>query len=373
MINFEKLIDHHCHGVVPATLDRARLEALMSESHRPAIPGTTQFDKPLGLILRRFCAPVLGLAEFADPADYVARRAELGAEASRRLMRAADVQGLLIDTGHRSDDILGVAQMAELAGCPAREVVRIEAVMEEAARRSTGGAGLVDAFDAALHARSADAVGLKSIVAYRCTFAIDQTRPPRAEVDRAADAWLKRIETQGWKRLEDPVLIRHALFQALDICAARRFPLQLHVGIGDLDVDMPNCDPTVFVPFILQAERLDVPITLLHCYPFVRESTWMAEVFSNVYFDVGVTLNFTGPQAKRTMEEALEMGPFFKQLYSSDAFGLAELHHLGAVQFRRMFGAVMDDWIAAGDITAAEADRIAAMIGHGNTERIYRP
>lgn len=373
MIEFERLIDHHCHGIVPATLDRPGFEALMSEAHRPAIPGCTQFDKPLGLILRRYCAPVLDLDPHAEPEAYLARRREIGGEeASLRLLQAAGVTGQLIDTGHRSDAILDVAQMAAMTGAMAREVVRIEAVMEQAARTSTSGAALVEAFEAALYARAEDAIALKSIVAYRTTFAIDQTRPDRRDVVRAGDAWLKHIATQGWQRLQDAVLIRHALFVALDICAVRRFPLQLHVGVGDRDVDMPKCDPTVFIPFILQAEERDVPITLLHCYPFLRESTWMAEVFSNVYFDVGFTLNFTGPAARRTMEEALEMGPFYKQLYSSDAFGLAELHHLGAVQFRRMFAAVVDDWIAAGDCTARDADRIGAMIAHGNSERIYR-
>lgn len=243
--------------------------------------------------------------------------------------------------------------------------------MEQAARGASSGAALVEAFEAALQARAETAVALKSIVAYRTTFAIDQTRPDRHDVIRAGDAWLRQIAADGWQRLQDAVLIRHALFMALDLCVQHRFPLQLHVGVGDRDVDMPKCDPTVFIPFVLQAEARDVPITLLHCYPFLRESTWMAEVFSNVYFDVGFTLNFTGPLARRTMEEALEMGPFFKQLYASDAFGLAELHHLGAVQFRRTFTAVMDDWIAAGDCTARDADRIGAMIAFGNTERIY--
>jgi len=373
MIEFERLIDHHCHGIVSATLERPKFEALMSEAHRPEIAGCSQFDKPLGLILRRYCAPVLDLPAHAEPEAYLAQRAALGGEeASRRLLRAAGVTAQLIDTGHRSDDILDVAQMASISACTTREVVRIEAVMEQAARTSTTGSELIETFETLLTTRASDAVALKSIVAYRTTFAIDQTRPARSDVLGAADAWLKHIETNGWRRLEDATLIRHALFLALDTCAECRFPLQLHVGVGDRDVDMPKCDPTVFIPFVLQAEQSKVPITLLHCYPFVRESTWMAEVFSNVYFDVGFTLNFTGPMARRTMEEALEMGPFFKQLYSSDAFGLAELHHLGAVQFSRMFGAVIDGWIAAGDCTARDADRIGAMISHQNTERIYR-
>ena len=83
MIEFERLIDHHCHGIVTATLDRPGIEALMSEAHRPHIPGCTQFDKPLGLILRRFCAPVLDLPPHAEPDDYLARRTALGSSPSR--------------------------------------------------------------------------------------------------------------------------------------------------------------------------------------------------------------------------------------------------------------------------------------------------
>jgi len=147
--------------------------------------------------------------------------------------------------------------------------------------------------------------------------------------------------------------------------------LQLHNGVGDQDIDMPRCDPTVFIPFIKIAETLNVPLTLLHCYPFVQESTWLAEVFQNVYFDVGFTLNFAGPMAIRTMEQALEMGPFFKQLYSSDAFGLAELHYLGRVQFERTINKVMSQWLSDGDVTLRDADRIIQMVSHENADRIY--
>lgn len=372
MIEFERLIDHHCHGVMPATLTRAQIEAVMSESHRPVIPGVTQFDKPVGLVLRRLCGPVLGLEPHASPEEYVARRTELGGEeASRRLLRAAGLTGMLIDTGHRSDDILNVSQMADYSGAYTREVVRIEAIMEAAAKTASTGAELLDTFEALLEEKSADAIALKSIVAYRTTFDIDQSAPARNLAAAAGDAWLKSNTVSGWRRLEDETLIRHALYVALDICQQRRFPLQLHVGVGDRDVDMPKCDPTVFIPFVLQAEAKDVPLTLLHCYPFIQESTWMAEVFSNVYYDVGFTLNFTGPMARRIMQEALTMGPFFKHLYSSDAFGLAELYHMGRIQFQRTLTAVLSDWIAAGDCTLKEADRIAAMVAYENIERIY--
>jgi predicted TIM-barrel fold metal-dependent hydrolase len=255
---------------------------------------------------------------------------------------------LLVDTGFRSGTITGHAATGELAGCPAREVVRIEALLEEVAADAGSAAELVDRFDARLAERAAGAVGLKSIVAYRTSFDIDQTRPPRGEVEEAAGAWLRRIAAEGRIRVEDATLIRHALFRALDVCAERRFPLQLHVGFGDRDVHMPACDP------------------------FVREAAWLAEVYSNVHFDVGVILNYTGPGARAVMHEAMSMGPFHKQLYSSDAFGLAELHLLGRVLFDDALGHVLDRWIADRDCTPADAERFMAMIAAGNARRIYR-
>jgi len=79
------LIDHHCHGLSPAELDYKGFQAMFSESYLPPPPGTSEFQKPLGLVIRRFCAPVLDLEPLADGEAYVARRLELGAaEVNRR-------------------------------------------------------------------------------------------------------------------------------------------------------------------------------------------------------------------------------------------------------------------------------------------------
>src|SRR2546423_7759840 len=103
------LIDHHCHGVSPAELDFAQFQALSSESYRPPPRGTTEFQKPLGLAIRRFCAPVLDLEPSCKAEAYVERRLALGAaEVNRRLLRACGLDSLLIDTGHRSNAILDV-------------------------------------------------------------------------------------------------------------------------------------------------------------------------------------------------------------------------------------------------------------------------
>ncbi len=361
------LVDHHCHGIRRDPLDEAGFLALMSESSRPAAVGTTAFHKPLGLAMRKHCAPLLDLPPLATGAEYVARRTELGdAEVARRLMRACGLADLIVDTGHNPAGLTTPAELAAIADARAHEVVRIEAVAESVVAAS-GAASYAGRFADTLEERARDAVGLKSIVAYRATFAIDQTAPSPAEVEAAAGAWLK-----SGGRLEDPVLLRHGLFVAAEWCRQRGLPLQLHVGIGDDDVVMHACDPTVFTPFIKALDAMEVPVTLLHNFPFIAEAAWMAEVFRNVYFDVGVVLSFVGPSATRVLRHALELSPFGKHLYSSDAYGLPELHYLGAVQFRHALGVILDEWLADGYCTVADADRIAGWMCGENARRIYR-
>jgi hypothetical protein len=74
------LVDHHCHGVVPGDLDRRSFEGFITEGFDPAPEGTSHFDSPVGLAIRRWCAPVLELPPLPSPEDYMTRRAELGAE-----------------------------------------------------------------------------------------------------------------------------------------------------------------------------------------------------------------------------------------------------------------------------------------------------
>ncbi len=366
------LIDHHCHGVVPTDLDQATFEALMSESYRPAPDGCSQFDKPLGLVVRRWCAPMLDLEPFCSGEAYVERRRELGAEeVNRRLLRACGLESLLVDTGHRSDSIAAPDMMADLSDRPAHEVVRIEAVAEEVARGGVSASDFPDAFAEELARRAPASVGLKTIVAYRATFAIDQTPPTKKDVAKGTDRWFKASEKAGKFRLNDVDVIRHGLWVGGELCRDGSLPLQIHVGFGDPDIYMHACDPTHFTDYLRAMEEWEVACTLLHNYPFQREAAWLAEIFQNVYYDVGVILNFSGPQSTDILGEALEMGPFYKQLYSSDAFGLAELYYLGQLLFRRALKQHLDRWIAEDMCNVAEADRIIAMIASQNCRRIY--
>lgn len=366
------LVDHHCHGPSPVDLDRDGFELMISESGVPAPAGTSHFDTPVGLALRAVCPPLLDLEPFCDPSDYIRRRRELGAkEVNERFLRAAGCARWLVDTGHRSDDILDPPEMTAVSGVRAEEVVRIEAVAEAVAAQGPTAAGYADAFASELQARLAGAAGLKSILGYRGGFGIDPTPPSAKDVEAAAGAWLA-ASAGGTPRLEDPVLLRHALWTGAELARDRgACPIQFHVGFGDPDVRIHQNDPTLLTDFLLALNEIGVVATLLHCYPYHRQAGYLSEVLPNVYFDVGVILNYTGPSARRILAEALELAPFTKQLYSSDAFGVAEFHYMQAHLFRRHLGAILDDWCTEGMCNHREADRIMRMIAHVNAERIY--
>lgn len=367
-----KLVDHHCHGVVTESLDATGLERLMSESSKPAPKGCSNFQKPLGLGFRHVCAPKLDLPAGATSSEYIKQRNALGAEeVNRRFMQASGLRSLLVDTGLRPEIFATPDEISVLAGAPAHEIVRIEAVCEEAARGGVDGSDFLQAFTDKLAAYAKNAYGLKSIVAYRSTFKIDQTAPTKQDAQKAVDSWLPRFESGKVSRLEETDLIRYGLWIGAELCRERGIPLQLHVGVGDDDVYMYACDPTCFTDFLKAMDDWDVIVTLLHNYPFIREAGWLAEVFRNVYYDVGFVLNFTGAQGYNLLAQALEMGPFYKQLYSSDAYGLSEMYFLGATLFRKFLAGILADWVDNGMCSVSDADEIVDLIAFRNAERVY--
>lgn len=368
-LNHLALVDHHCHVLVGEDLDRPGFEALLSEGGAPP-PDVSRFDTRVGLAVRRHCAPILDLPRHASPDDYLARRAELGAEeTARRLLQAANLAGLLVDTGLRGPGLGTLDQLTAASGRPAHEIVRLERVAEDLAMEGIDPADFGDAFARRLTeaVAGAGAVGVKSIIAYRVGFDFDPSRPDPAAVTVAAAAWLTSGPLAD-RRLEDPVLERHLLWCAVDL----GLPIQLHVGYGDRDIRLHRTNPALLTDW-LQLVDPRLPVMLLHCYPYQREAGYLAAVYPNVYLDLGLTLSYVGPTgAAALLDEALELCPFDKMLFSTDAFGLAELYLLGALAFRRGLAEVLDRHVGSGEWATADANRIAAMIGAGNARRAYR-
>jgi predicted TIM-barrel fold metal-dependent hydrolase len=321
---------------------------------------------------------VLDLEPHADADAYLERRAELGhAEVTGRFLRAAGLSALCVDTGFEPEPLLSPRQLGEAAGASSYEIVRLEQAAEQAALTTTA-AGFADAVRESLSQRARSAVGFKSIAAYRHGLALAGQRPSDAEVRIATGRWLSREEEAGKAsqngdarsplRLDDETLHRFLIWCAVDL----GLPIQFHVGYGDADVNLERCDPLLLTDLLRAIEPTGVPVLLLHNYPFHRQAGYLAQVFANVFLDVGLATHNLGRASRTLIAEALELAPFGKFLYSSDAFGLPELYHLGALLFRRGLAAFLDSGIEEDAWTAADAARVARLIGSQNARRVYR-
>ena len=122
-----ELVDHHCHGVVAADLSRRDFEELITEGG--SWPGISSFDSPVGVAVRRHCAPLLDLPRHAPADAYLARRAELGwREVHHRFLTAAGTGTFCVDTAFAPADGTTPIELAEASGWEAYEVVRLESV-----------------------------------------------------------------------------------------------------------------------------------------------------------------------------------------------------------------------------------------------------
>jgi predicted TIM-barrel fold metal-dependent hydrolase len=360
------LIDHHVHGAFTHALSRAEFEVHLNEGSPEPVPGwMTQFDSQLGLAIRRWCAPLLDLPAHAPADAYWTRRSELGvAEVTGRFLRAAGVSDWLVDTGFATGMVLTTDGMAAASGSAAHEIVRLESLAEQLAADGVPGREYADEFGSRLARATRNAVGVKSVLAYRTDFDIDLARPGVREVADAAQRW---VDTGGG-RLVDAVLLRHGLHAAVEL----GLPTQIHTGLGDRDLDLHEANPVRLLDFLRLPEVAAVPIMLLHCYPYHREAAYLAQAFPNVHIDVGLALNHAGARSQEVLAESFELAPFAKHLYSSDGWGPPELHFLGAALWRRAITTPFGRWVEDGDWSLADAKRIAGMVGRENAARVYQ-
>ena len=361
-----ELVDHHVHGTFSQPVDRPDFEASINEGSTDPVPSfMTQFDSPLGLSIRRWCAPLLGLEPLASADDYWARRSEFAPDdLSRIMLPAARIGRWVVDTGFKGDLITTPERLTELSGVPSSEILRLERLTEDLLEGGTSAEDFPDAFRAALRAAVDDphVVGTKTIAAYRVGFDVDWTRPSDADVVAHARDFVAGPRPL---RVDDALLIAFGVHEA----AAHGLPIQVHVGFGDRDMDLHRSDPMLLLPLL--RTMTPVPILLLHCYPFQRQAGYLAQAFDHVNFDVGLAVNYLGARSTGMVAEAMETAPFAKQLYSSDAFGPPELHVLGSVLWRRAMGVVLGEWVRAGDCTDDDAIHVVDLIGVTNAQRVY--
>ena len=369
------LVDHHVHGTWRGETDEAGLADMLIESDRRSAAEAAGYDTQVWHAVRRWCAPVLGLEPSAPAASYIERRLALGSSAvASTLLPAAGLSHLVVDTGFRGDLIASPSELGIAAGgVPASRVVRLEALAERLIGELGDPWTYPDAFRSAVAAELAGpdpTVGFKTILAYRGGFERDMARPDDEAVARAAAAWSAEVHVDSGSgrgaRLADDALLRFGIWSAVDTGR----PVQVHTGFGDPDLDLHRSDPLLLTGFLRSTEgRADV--VLLHTYPFHRGAGYLAQMFPHVYLDVGLAINYLGAASTAVVAESMELAPFRKLLFSSDAWGAPELHLLGSWLFRRATARLLGEWVARRDWSRTDAERVIDLVAGENARRVY--
>jgi hypothetical protein len=307
------LVDHHAHGILYAQPSLDEFRGLFSES-----PDPRQWPHvATGVTYRR---AIRELAAFfgCDPSEDAVYRHRLDSdrdEYASALLRATNTELLLVDDGFPlPGEGTPWQELGTLAGCEARPVLRIETHEPE---------------DIA-GAREQGFVALKTIAAYR----------------------------GGLDRLSDPVLAALEANEATGV----PLPVQVHCGFGDSDLWLARADPSHLKPVI---ERFgETRFVLLHCYPFVREAGWLAHVYGHVWFDLSLTIPHVSRPAE-VLRQALELAPFSKLLYASDAARTPELYYLAAKWWREALAEVLPE------LLGEDAEEAAKRILRENAIDLY--
>jgi hypothetical protein len=368
------VVDNHCHGILRSQTfdDLVSWRRAFTESADPGMPrehvATTAFYRRLIRTLAEYfgCEP-------EEETVFAVRTQRDLLELTAELLRAANIETLLIDTGYPPpEEVLPGADLARLGECRTEPMLRLETLMERllAEHDSLGEAN--EALAAQLHdVRGQGYVALKSIAAYRT--GLDVREWP-AEDAEASLREFRRAAGEGPARLAHKPLLDTLLHVAFTEAARQEVPLQFHVGYGDADTDLLLGNPLHLRAVLERPEYRSMPVVLLHeCYPYTREGGYLAAVYENVYLDLsyGIPLLGYGEMLSFT-HEALGVAPISKLLYSSDGIGVPELHWMSAIDGRHVLGQALEELVAHGELSISEAEAAGEEVLRNNAVRLYR-
>jgi predicted TIM-barrel fold metal-dependent hydrolase len=367
------VVDNHCHGIWRSQgLDLISWRRAFTESADLGVPRehvtSTVFYRRLLQRLGGFfdCEP-------EEESVLAARTEKDELEVAATLLRTANIETLLLDTGYPPPkEVLPVGELGELGGCRAEPMLRLETLLERLLAEHDSLEEVREALMVALDdVRGQGYVALKSIVAYRTGLNIREWVEEEAE---ASFREVRRVAEEGSTRLAHKPLLDTLLHTAFAEAARQEVPVQFHVGYGDVDIDLLFGNPLHLRAVLERPEYRGMPVVLLHgCYPYTQEGGYLAAVYENVYLDLSYGIPFLGYDEMLSFtRKALGVAPISKLLYSSDGIGVPELHWMGATDGRRVLGQALGELVAYGELSISEAEAAGEDVLRGNAKRLYR-
>jgi uncharacterized protein len=367
------VVDNHCHGIVrdQAFEDIRGWRQAFTESNDSGMArdhvASTAFYRRLIRTLADFleCEP-------EEEAVFAARTRRDGRELTGALLRAANVDTLLLDTGFPPPEkVLPVPELGEVGGFRTEPMLRLEILMEGLLAEHDSLENVKEALAAELDdVRGRGYLALKSIAAYRT--GLDIREWPREEAEESFQEY-RRAARAGHVRLVHKPLLDTLLHVALVQAARQELPVQFHVGYGDADTDLLLGNPLYLRPVLQRPDYRGMPVVLLHeCYPYTRQGGYLAAVYQNVYLDLsyGIPLLGYGEMLSFT-RQALGVAPSSKLMYSSDGIGVPELHWISAIDGRRVIGEALGELVSRGELDLTAAEATGKDVLRANATRLY--
>lgn len=287
----------------------------------------------------------------------------------RQLYGDAGLTTLVFDFGYPQPPVDEAATRAELP-VEIVPVFRIEPLIVQLLASDIGWDEFRRRFDETI----ADALehrgyrGLKSIIAYRTGLDVSPLARTPDQGYRALDAIRRGLGGGSMKQLRD-----HLLCRALELCMEHDVPMQIHTGMGDFEVNLVAARPALLLDLLRFPTYRACTVLLVHTgYPYHREAGYLANVLPRVYCDLSEGIPFAGHAAKRIASEVLEMAPLSKVVYGSDGFNVPEINFVSAQLGKQAVAQALDEIVADGGLSAAEAREAAGWILSGTARRLYR-
>ncbi|CAN1770514.1 Protein fluG [Linum perenne] len=367
-----QLVDGHAHNIVALNSSFPFVNGF-SEATGDAstfAPHSLSFKRNL-----REIAELYGCGNSLQEVEEHRRSSGLESVASA-CFKATGISAVLIDDGLKLHNMHKIDWHKSYFPFVGR-ILRIERFAEEILEQEGpyGATWTLDTFTAAFVERlkstvAKDIVGLKSIAAYRSGLEIN----PKVTSKDAAKGLAEVVHSGNPVRLVNKSLIDYIFVRSLEVALTFDLPMQIHTGFGDKDLDLRLANP-LHLRAVLEDERFSkCRLVILHAsYPFSREASHLASVYSQVYLDFGLAVPKLSVHGMiSSVKELLELAPIKKVMFSTDGYAFPETYYLGAKKARECLFSVLQDACRDGDLTVAEAVEAARDILAQNAIRLYK-
>jgi hypothetical protein len=210
--------------------------------------------------------------------------------------------------------------------------------------------------------------GVKSIIAYRTGLDISPLSRAPDQGCQALDAIRRGLGRGSMKKLRD-----HLLCRAIELCMDYDVPMQIHTGIGDVEIDLVLCRPSFLLDLLRFPVYRGCRVLLVHTgYPYHREAAYMANVLPRTYLDISEGIPFASSAAWEIIEGVVSMAPLNKICYGSDGYQVPEIMYTSAMLGKQALQDVMNGLVARGMLVEADAQKAAAGILSDNARELYQ-